>query len=140
MPCGSANTKDMKKKARVIVVEYATLKEEYLAEKGTLDGYEEMMARMEQQLREIAAKRTRPDGTVEPLRDPEPMVVQEVVEYETAEERYFAEKGTMEGFEESIARMEQQLREIVARRTRQDGTVEPLYEADPTWRKKSRKK
>jgi hypothetical protein len=81
MPCGSANTKDMKEKARVIVVEYATLKEEYLAE-----------------------------------------------------------KGTMEGFEESIARMEQQLREIVARRTRPDGTVEPLYEADPTWRKKSRTK
>jgi hypothetical protein len=69
----------MKKKSPPIVKEYATLKEQYMAEKGTLEGYEEMMLNMERQLREIAAKRTRSDGTVEPLREPEPLVVEEIV-------------------------------------------------------------
>lgn len=104
----------MKKKARVIVKECATLKEEYLAEKGTLDGYEEMMANLPQRMREIVAKRRRPDGTVIPLPDIKPPPVEDVVEYETLEEEYLAEKGTLEGYDEMIANLARRMRELAA--------------------------
>jgi hypothetical protein len=129
-----------KKKAPTAAFEYATWKEEYLAAGFTPESYEKHLVQIEQRLREFVAKRTRPDGTVEPWLDIVPGPVEEVVEYETSEECYLAERGTMEGFEEHIASMERRLREIAASRTRPDGTVRPLFESDPTWRKKRRKK
>jgi hypothetical protein len=75
-----------------------------------------MIAGIARQMRELAAKRTRPDGTVEPLFDAsiKPAAVEEVVEYETLKEEYLAEKGTLEGYEEMIADIARQMRELAA--------------------------
>lgn len=133
----------MKKKSPPIVKEYATFKEQYLAEIGTLEGYENLMAKIERRLREVAAKRTRPDGTVEPLPEIEPVAVEEVVEYETVEERYLAEKGTMDGFEEMIVSMERQMREYAAKGWRiimKGDRVLRIERPQPAAKKKSQKK
>lgn len=101
------------------------MREMHLAEKGTLDGYEQMMTDLEQQMRERFAGST--DTAKNPRRKKPKSVTTEVVEYETLEEMYLAEKGTLEGFEEMMAHVEQQLRERVTKgqfsRNGMQGTV-----------------
>jgi hypothetical protein len=129
----------MKKKSPPIVKEYATLKEQYLDEKGTLEGYEEIMADIARQMREIAVKRTRPDGAVEPLPNIEPTAVEEVVEYETFKEQYLAEKGSLEGYDEMMANIAQQFRELAATGFRFDLKGEHTRRPKSYGKKKRRK-
>ena len=130
MPSESVNINDMKKKA-------LTWKEEYLAAGFTPEGYEKHMVQIEQRLRELAAKRTRPDGTVEPWPGIEPARVEEVVEEEplTISQELRLRAGSDEAYERMMVRFEARMAHIAKTRGRFDlknNRFVPIEKPKPT--------
>jgi hypothetical protein len=118
-------------------------KEEYLAEGGTLEGYENHLVQIEQRLRELAAKRTRPDGTVEPWPDIASDLVKELVKEEplSIDQELRLLAGSEEAYQRMLANLGEQMAHIAKTRGRFDlknNRFVPIEKPKPTRKPRSK--